>query len=79
MLAKRKQSARGWYVAKSPRFAARVHITRLAPPDPAIDLATGQGEVPLAHPEALVSADCGALSCELEPYGYHWFGSREGV
>jgi trehalose synthase len=21
----------------------------------------------------------GGLSCELEPYGYHWFGAREGV
>ena len=21
----------------------------------------------------------GRLSCELPPYGYHWFGRREGV
>jgi hypothetical protein len=21
----------------------------------------------------------GRLSCELEPYGYHWFGRRVGV
>jgi hypothetical protein len=21
----------------------------------------------------------GGLSCEVEPYGYHWFGAREGV
>ena len=44
---------------------ARVHITRIAQADAAIDLATGQGEVPLAHPEAVAAAECGELSCEL--------------
>jgi hypothetical protein len=45
---------------------ARVHLTRIAQPDAAIDLATGQGEVPLAHPEAVAGVDCGELTCELE-------------
>jgi len=44
---------------------ARVVLTRLIPTDAAVDLATGQGEIPLVHPEAVGSADCGQLSCEM--------------
>lgn len=44
---------------------ARVVLTRLIPADAAVDLATGQGEVPLVHPEAVGSAECGPLSCEM--------------
>ncbi len=44
---------------------ARVTLTRLVPAEAAVDLATGQGEVPLIHPETVASADCGALQCEM--------------
>jgi hypothetical protein len=44
---------------------ARVTLTRLVPPDATVDLATGQGEVPLVHPEAVASAECSPLPCEL--------------
>jgi len=44
---------------------SRVVLTRLLPADAAVDLATGQGEVPLLHPEAVGSAECGQLSCEM--------------
>lgn len=44
---------------------ARVTIARLVPADAAVDLATGQGEVPLVHPEVVGSADCGQLQCEM--------------
>ncbi|MET0341770.1 MAG: hypothetical protein ABW252_12270 [Polyangiales bacterium] len=44
---------------------AKVTLTRLVPTDAAIDLATGQGEVPLVHPEAVGSAECGQLQCEM--------------
>jgi hypothetical protein len=44
---------------------ARVVVTRLVPADASIDLATGQGEVPLVHPEAVGSAECGPLNCEM--------------
>jgi hypothetical protein len=39
--------------------------SRLLPVDAAVDLATGQGEVPLLHPEAVGSAECGQLTCEM--------------
>jgi hypothetical protein len=44
---------------------SRVLLSRLVPADAAVDLATGQGEVPLVHPEAVGSADCGQLTCEM--------------
>lgn len=44
---------------------ARVVISRLVPADPTVDLATGQGELPLIHPEAVASAECGNLRCEM--------------
>jgi hypothetical protein len=43
---------------------ARVHLTRITPPEAAIDLATGQGELPLAHPEVVSAVECSALQCE---------------
>lgn len=46
-------------------LASRITLTRLVPTDAAVDLATGQGEIPLVHPEAVGSADCGQLSCEM--------------
>jgi hypothetical protein len=44
---------------------ARVTLRQLFPADASVDLATGHGEVPLVHPEAVSSADCGALRCEM--------------
>jgi len=44
---------------------ARITLTRLVPADAAVDLATGQGEIPLVHPEAVASAECGQLTCEM--------------
>jgi hypothetical protein len=44
---------------------ARTTLLRVVTPDASVDLSTGQGEVPLLHPEAVQSADCGALSCEM--------------
>lgn len=45
---------------------ARFELTRLVPTDAAVDLATGQGEVPLVHPEAVGSAECEApITCEM--------------
>ena len=44
---------------------ARVVLTRVVPADTAVDLATGQGEIPLVHPEAVASAECGQLECEM--------------
>jgi hypothetical protein len=44
---------------------ARVTLLRVVTPDASVDLSTGQGEIPLVHPEAISSADCGALSCEM--------------
>jgi hypothetical protein len=45
---------------------ARVIIARLLPTDAKVDLATGQGEVPLVRPEAVASAECSPLPCTLE-------------
>ncbi len=44
---------------------ARVVLTRLVPADASVDLATGQGEVPLVHPEAVGAAECAPLTCEM--------------
>jgi hypothetical protein len=44
---------------------ARTTLLRVVMPDASVDLSTGQGEVPLAHPEAVSAAECGALTCEM--------------
>jgi hypothetical protein len=44
---------------------ARVVMRQLFAADAAVDLASGAGEIPLVHPEAVSSADCGALQCEM--------------
>ncbi len=45
---------------------ARTVLRALLPEDAAIDLAAGDvSRVPLAHPEAVASVDCGAAHCEL--------------
>jgi len=44
---------------------ARVIISRLFPQGGTVDLATGQGEVSLVHPEAVAAAECSPLPCEL--------------
>ncbi|MGH7293349.1 MAG: hypothetical protein ACRELB_00375, partial [Polyangiaceae bacterium] len=45
---------------------ARVVVTTLVPPDVGIDLAGGTvSKIPLSHPEAVVGADCGAVSCDV--------------
>jgi hypothetical protein len=44
---------------------ARVILRRLVPSGAAVDLSAGHGEVPLVHPEAVASAECKALSCEM--------------
>jgi hypothetical protein len=44
---------------------AQVLVSRLIPPDAAVDLSTGLGEVPLAHPEAIASVDCTGAACSI--------------
>jgi hypothetical protein len=44
---------------------ARVILTRLVPADAAVDLSTGQGEIPLVHPEATTSVECTGAFCDL--------------
>jgi hypothetical protein len=44
---------------------ARSTLVRVVMADASVDLSAGQGEVPLSHPEAVASADCGVLSCEM--------------
>jgi hypothetical protein len=46
-----------------PLSPARIVIGKLVAADGAIDLSMGRGELPLAHPEAVAGADCGALDC----------------
>ncbi|HEY2514270.1 MAG TPA: hypothetical protein VGI39_25560, partial [Polyangiaceae bacterium] len=45
---------------------ARVLIASLVPPNVSIDLVGDASRVPLQHPEAVGSADCGAASCQIE-------------
>jgi hypothetical protein len=44
---------------------ARILLGSLLPPDSAIDLSAGRGEVPVSHPEAIASVDCGPIRCEV--------------
>lgn len=44
---------------------ARVLLDHLLPPDSAIDLSSGRGQLPLNHPDAVVSVNCGAVHCEV--------------
>ncbi len=44
---------------------ARVVVTRLVPDDAAVDLSTGQGEVELVHPEAIMGVECTGASCRI--------------
>jgi hypothetical protein len=45
---------------------ARVVVASLVPPNVAIDLVGDASRIPLTHPEAVASVDCGAASCALE-------------
>jgi hypothetical protein len=45
---------------------ARVVVSALLPPDVSVDLAGGTASrIPLLHPEAVASADCGAANCAV--------------
>jgi hypothetical protein len=44
---------------------ARVILNHLLPPDSAIDLSSGRGEVALTHADAVLSVSCGAVRCEM--------------
>ncbi|MFT3922767.1 MAG: hypothetical protein QM778_09550 [Myxococcales bacterium] len=44
---------------------ARVTIARVFPQGATVDLATGVGEVPLVHPDAVAAAECSPLPCEF--------------
>jgi hypothetical protein len=45
---------------------ARFLLTTLVPSNVAIDLVGDSSRIPLAHPEAAASVDCGAANCELD-------------
>jgi hypothetical protein len=44
---------------------ARIVLRKLVPTGATVDLSTGRGQVPLVHPEAVASAECKALQCEM--------------
>jgi hypothetical protein len=44
---------------------ARIVLRKLVPSNATVDLSTGRGEVELVHPEAVASAECKGLSCEM--------------
>ena len=44
---------------------ALVVVSRLLPPDAAVDLSTGIGDVPLVHPEAVSAVECSGAVCSL--------------
>ena len=44
---------------------ARVVLDRVLPGAAAIDLTNGAGRIPLVHPEAVASVECGQARCEL--------------
>jgi hypothetical protein len=48
-----------------PLTPAKVVIARLLGSENAIDLSMGRSEVPLLHPEAVASAECGLLDCSF--------------
>jgi hypothetical protein len=42
-----------------------VIVSRLFPPEAAVDLSTGLGEVPLVHPDAVTAVECTGAACSL--------------
>lgn len=48
---------------------ARVLISRMMPDARIVDVAHGAGKVPLVHPEAVASADCGVARCTTNAEG----------
>jgi hypothetical protein len=44
---------------------ARTVISHLLPPASSIDISSGTGQLPLVHPQAAASIDCGLARCEL--------------
>jgi len=44
---------------------ARTVLSRVLPATTAVDLADGLGRIPLPHPEAVASVDCGLARCEI--------------
>jgi hypothetical protein len=61
--------APGTSEAGAPLRPARVVLDRLLPPAATVDLTSGLGRVPLAHPEAVAVVDCGQARCELAESG----------
>lgn len=51
--------------AAQPLRPARVVLDRLLSVGAAVDLTSGLGRIPLAHPEAVASVDCAQARCEL--------------
>ena len=52
-------------LAAQPLHPARVVVDRLLSVGAAVDLTSGLGRVPLAHPEAIAAVDCAQARCEL--------------
>lgn len=48
---------------------ARLILNQLFPATRTVDVASGEGHVDLAHPEAVSAADCGAARCEVTATG----------
>jgi hypothetical protein len=44
---------------------ARIVIGKLVAPGASIDISSGTGQVPLVHPAAVASVDCGAARCDV--------------
>jgi hypothetical protein len=44
---------------------ARTVLSRLLPPEAAVDLSASEGVLPLTHPEAVSAAECSVVSCEV--------------
>jgi hypothetical protein len=44
---------------------ARLAISRMMPDVPMVNVASGEGKLPLVHPEAVSGVECGAVRCEI--------------
>ena len=49
---------------------AKILVSRVFGPNNTVDVSSGQGKVPLVHPEAVSSVDCGTSRCDMSDTGF---------
>jgi hypothetical protein len=57
----KRSPASAWAIVLS-----RVDVNDLLPPDASVDVSSGEGRLPLPHPEVLAAVECAPVACSME-------------